>query len=375
MRLSRVFTAISGLLGVAGIIATVGAAAQTPRVLLLVASQGKTPAENAVLFVDPAARKVLYRVPVGGQGQPHNVAVSPDGRFAFTTDLVRGTQFVNYPGTEKNSASPLPSDDISIIDIAAHKTLYRVDVGPGAEPHGIGFGGGKVFFTAEGYKCIGRVDPVYRRMDWMAGIGQNRVHELVVTRDGTRIFSGNIGSDTVAAVAPWDPAIDVQTYSKGEQPPPWNTTLIPVGRGSEALAMSPDEKEVWILNRADATASIIDVATKKVIQTLDLKTKDPLRVAFTPDGSRVLISDAKSGEVLVLDHASRKEIKRIPNVGLQAHGLVVSPDGAYAYVGVQGSAEVVIIDMKTLEIAGRIPLGTGTKPFDGIDGMTIVQTR
>lgn len=352
-------------------------AAQSPKVLLLIANQGKTPAENAVFFVDPEAKKVLYRVPVGGEGQPHNVVVSPDGKYAYTTNLVRYAQWQNYPGEKKQPSwpEPLPSDSISIIDIPNHKLLYTVDVGPGAEPHGIGYGGGRVFYTAEGYKSVGRVDPIQHRMDWIGGIGESRVHELVVTRDGTQIFTGNIGSSTVAAIHPWDPAVDVQKVASKEEPPPWNTTLINVGNGSEGIAMSPDEKEVWVLNRGDNTASIIDVASRKVINTLDLKTKDPLRAAFTPDGGRVLISDTKTGEIVVFDHATLKEIKRIPDVGRQAHGLVVSPDGAYAYAGVEAAGDVAIIDLKTYEVVGRIPLDTGKKPFDGIDGMALVQVQ
>jgi len=361
------------------------AVAQSPKTLLLIANQGKTPAQNVVFFVDPATKKVLYTVPVGGLGQPHNVVVSDDGKYAFTTNLVRYTQWSNYPGsTDKlpavsekrlNYPGGLPADSISIIDIKNHKLLYTVDIGPGAEPHGIGFGAGKCFFTAEGWKSVGRVDPALHRIDWMGGIGQERVHELVVTDDGKRLFSANIGSNSIAAVAPWDPATDKQAFTGKEEAPPWNTTIIPAGRGSEGIGMTPDEKEVWVLNRADNTATVVDVLTKKVIDTVQLNTKDPLRVTFTPDSARVLVSDTKTGEVIVYDRASRKEIKRIANVGSQAHGLVVSPDGAFAYAGVEVAADVAIIDLKTYEIVGRIPLDTGKKAFDGIDGMTIVTVK
>ena len=138
--------------------------------------------------------------------------------------------------------------------------------------------------------------------------------------------------------------------------------------------MSPDEKKVWVLNRGAGSASIIDVAAKKVLQTFDLKTKDPLRIALTPDGSRALIADGTSGEMLVLDTVTRKEIKRI-DVGKKVHGIVVAPDGALAYAQVQASAEVAIIDMKTLVVTHRIPTGTGLVAFDGMDGMAWAQRR
>jgi YVTN family beta-propeller protein len=196
----------------------------------------------------------------------------------------------------------------------------------------------------------------------MGGIGQNRVHELVVTKDASRIFTANIGSDTVSAIAPWDPAVDVQTYSKGHEPPPWNGNSIRVGFGPEGIAMAPDEKEVWTLNRGDGTASIIDVKARKVVQTLDLKTKDPLRIAFSSDSKRVLVADGKSGDLLIIDRAARAEIKRIKDVGKDAHAIVVAPDGKHAYLAVGGYVavgddnNVAIVDMDELEVVGRIPI-------------------
>ena len=65
--------------------------------------------------------------------------------------------------------------------------------------------------------------------------------------------------------------------------------------------MSPDEKEVWTLSKVDGSASIIDVATQQVSQTVNLQTRYPERLAFTPDGKLVVIIDGRSGVVLVLD--------------------------------------------------------------------------
>jgi len=347
-----------------------GAEARTPSPAILVAAQGKNPGENALLIVDPATKAVVSRVPL--RGQPHHIAVSPDGRFAYTSNSVRGTDAMNFPGVPKKAGDPdpLPQDTISIVDLDAQKEVGLVDVGAGANPHGIYFSAGKVYFTAEGNKVVGRYDPVRDVVDWTAGVGQNRVHDLVVTRDGSKIFTANIGSDNVALLAPWDPAFDALTF--GSRPPPWNMTLIPVGNGAEGIGLTPDEKEVWIANRGAATVSVIDVATRKVVATIALNTKEPIRLTITPDGKHALVP-GKTGEIIVLDTKTRKIIKRIPDVGTQIHGIVLSPDSLLAYAAVQASADVAIIDMKTLALAGRIPMGTGKEPFDGIDGLAWAQ--
>ena len=85
---------------------------------------------------------------------------------------------------------------------------------------------------------------------------------------------------------------------------------IPVGKGSEAIDMSPDGREVWIAHRSDSGISIIDTAADKVKATFQT-TKSPFRVKFAPDGRRVLVSDPVAGELVVYDSASHQEVKRI----------------------------------------------------------------
>ena len=46
-----------------------------------------------------------------------------------------------------------------------------------------------------------------------------------------------------------------------------------VGKGPEGIDISPDAgREAWAANSGDGTVSIIDLASKKVTQTVDVKT-------------------------------------------------------------------------------------------------------
>jgi YVTN family beta-propeller protein len=347
-----------------GIVAPAGA--ETPWHMVLAAAQGKNPGENALLIVDPVAKQVVARVPLSGQ--PHNITVSPDGKIAYTSNAIRGTDAKNFPG----GSETLPSDSISVVDLAAKKEVRVVNVGAGANPHGIWFAAGKVYYTAEGSKTVGRYDPKQDIVDWIGGVGQNRVHELVVSRDGSKIFTANIGSDNVAMIASWDPQHDVLTA--GDRPPPWNVTVIPTGHGAEGIDITPDEKEVWVLNGHDSSISVIDVDTRKVVHTIELNTDGPLRITLTPDGKLALVPSG-TAELLVVDTKSRKLIKKIPSVGTRSHGVVVSPDSRFAYVAAQGEAEIAVVDLRSFTVTARIPTGTGTKAFDGIDGMGLVQRK
>ena len=144
--------------------------------------------------------------------------------------------------------------------------------------------------------------------------------------------------------------------------------MIPVGKGPEAIDLSPDGKEVWTATWGDGGVSIIDVAAKKVVQTLSLHTQRSNRLKFTLDGKHVLVSDPRGNEVVVLDAATRKEIKRL-KPGKGPTGILMAPDGSRAYIAASGDNQLAILDLKTLEFTGRIP--TGENP----DGMAWVQPR
>jgi len=300
------------------------ARAQTPSPALLVLDK-----EDATLsIIDPGTLKTVAQIPTG-EG-PHEIAVSDDGKMAFVA---------NYGGRT-------PGNTISVMDLAAQKELRRVDLGALRRPHGIVFAEGKVWLTAEQNKLIARFDPASNQIDWLLGIGQNGTHMLLFSKDRSLLFTSNISSDSITVL------------QRGGDPSVWNATNVPVGKGPEGGDISPDGREYWAANSNDSSVSIIDVAAKKVVQTVDVKTGHSNRLKFTHDGKLVLISDPGNNGLLVVDAASRKEVKRL-NVGRQPEGVLIAPDGAHAYVAVAGEKTVAVLDLKSLEVSARISTGNG----------------
>jgi YVTN family beta-propeller protein len=295
--------------------------------------------EDATLaIVDPASGQILGRVPTGQQ--PHELVVSTDGTFAFASNYGTG---------------PMPGRTISMIDIAAQKELRRIDVSPLSRPHGLAFANGKLYFTAEADKKIARYDPATDRIDWQFETGQNTTHMVLPTKDARTLFTSNIGGDSVSAI------------SQGADGA-WTQTVIPVGKGPEGIDLSPNGREVWSAQSRDGGVSIIDVASKKVVQTINLGTKRSNRIKLTPDGKFALVSDLDAGELVVLDAPARKEITRI-RLGKMPEGILMPPTGGLAYVAVNGDNFIAVIDLKTWQVTKKISTGTGP------DGMAWVGER
>src|ERR1700753_4363374 len=125
---------------------------------LLALSKGN----HTLAIVDPATLKVIARVPVGTD--PHEVVASADGKTAYVSIYGGGSLH-----------------EINVIDLVAQKALPTVDTKPMNGPHGLAFAAGKVWFSAEGAKMVGRYDPATGKFDWAMGTGQNRTHMVYVT--------------------------------------------------------------------------------------------------------------------------------------------------------------------------------------------------
>ena len=373
--------------------------------------------ENAMAIVDPSTGKVLGRVPTGQD--PHELAISDDGKLAFSS---------NYAGP-----GPRGGNTLSVIDIEARKELHRVDLGPLSRPHGLWYSDGKLYFTAEGSMAIARYDPQNNKVDWLLGLGQDRTHMIVVSKDSKTIFTSNVSSNTISIVerggspqgggpggpggppggfggpppggppgggpdgpppggfggppggGPDGPPRDGAGGPPGGRPPGgggpggpppggpgggpgWRQTVIPVGRGPEGFDVSPDGKELWTAHMGDGRVSIIDVASRKVVATIEAGARSPNRLKFTPDGKRALVSEIGGGGLVVLDTATRAVTKRVP-LGRGASGILIPPDGARAYVALTGDNTIVVVDLKTLAEVDRLKTGSGP------DGMAWLPAR
>jgi YVTN family beta-propeller protein len=337
--------------------ATHALAQSTPSPALLALSKH----DRTLAIVDPVTLKIVARMPSGPD--PHEVIASSDGKLAYIS---------NYGGGAYNT--------ITVVDLAAQMTVRMIDLGALRGPHGLDYAGGKLFFTAETSKVIGSYDPASQKVDWVMGTGQDRTHMVLVSNDLNWIATSNVSSATISILEkskgggpggpPPGPPPGAGNGPGGPppgMPPPggprggmpvvnWVQTVIPVGRGDEGFDVSPDRKELWSANAQDGTVSVIEIASKKVVATLNANVGGANRLKFTPDGKLVFISSLRGGDLVILDAATRTETKRVP-IGRGAAGIQMQPDGARAFVACSPDNYIAVIDLKTLTVSGHLDVG------------------
>ncbi|MGC1415384.1 MAG: hypothetical protein WA817_08895 [Candidatus Acidiferrum sp.] len=330
-------------------------AADTPSPALLVLSKG----DHALYIVNPATLTIDGMVPSGPD--PHEVIADDDGKIAYISNYGFGTY---------NTITP--------VDLFNQTALPVIDLGPLRGPHGLDFVGGKLWFTAEGAKVIGSYDPATKKVDWVMGTGQDRTHMIYVFPDLKHIITSNVSSATVTfldqvqrpaggpgpggpppgAGMPNGPGAPNMGPPPGPPQTSWTETVVPVGRGAEGFDVSPDGKELWAANAQDGTISIVDIATKKVTQTLDANVRSANRLKFTPDGKLAFVSMLGGPDLAIFDVATRKETKRI-KIGHGAAGILMQPDGSRAYVSCTPDNYVAVIDIKSMDMVAKIAAGKG----------------
>lgn len=319
------------LLGLASLTLT-PTRAQSKRMLLALSK-----ADHTLALVDPSTLKIIARLPVGSD--PHEVIASSDGTKAYVTIYGGGSLH-----------------EINVLDLAGMKALDNIDTRPLYGPHGIDFAAGKVWFSAEGSKAVGRYDPATGKLDWAMGTGEDRTHMIFVTPDAKRIYTTNITSATVSILTD-------TIFQPGPTAPPgarpreeWRQTLVPTARGSEGFDVSPNGIQLWTAASEDGSITVIDLAKKALAAHFDANVKGANRLKFTPDGKQVFVASLSTGNLTVFDAATRKEVKRI-NLGRGCAGILMDPAANRAFVACSADNTIAIIDLKTLQVTGHLDVG------------------
>lgn len=297
--------------------------------------------DHEAALVNPATMQVMGKLPTG-KG-PHEVAVSPDGRWAFVTNY--GSFAVFREGERPRME---PGTSITVLDLKENKVHATYDLGEFRQPHGIitSRDGKLLWVTCEGSKAVIELEAATGKILASWKTEMNVSHMVVASHDEKKLYIANIGSGGVSI-------IDRTTGT---------VKFLPTGQGAEGIDISPNGREVWVTNRGANTISVIDVASDTIAAAFESGGTMPIRVKFTPNGKEAWVSNARSNAVTVFDAASRKLLATI-EVGAVPVGIQMTPDGRRAFVANTNDNKVSVLDIRERKVAATFT--TGTEP----DGM------
>jgi len=301
-----------------------------PAGILVVANQ----TEHTVLLVDPETRRELARIVVGVNG--HEVMASKDGRFAYVP--IYGNAGVGRPGSDGSS--------IDIIDLHERKLAASLDLGKPLRPHRAEFGpDGLLYVTAELANAVYVIDPAERKVVGEIPTGQEQSHMIVLSPDGRRAYTANVGAGSVSV-------LDLAKRAL--------VTVIPVAKRVQRISITPDGKRVFTHDQDAPRIAVIDTSTNKIADWIQLPAT-AYSSASTPDGHQLLVV-SPSGKLFVIDLASLN-VKESFDIPAALGEVLLAPDGKLAFVSCPQAGTIEVYNLRSNRLEQPIRL---TKGVDGL---------
>ena len=145
---------------------------------------------------------------------------------------------------------------------------------------------------------------------------------------------------------------------------------LPTGIGPHEAAPSPDGTRVLATNYGTREApgsslTLIDVADASVVKTIDLSPYErPHGVRWLADGRRAVVTAESNKALLVVDVDEGRVINEIDTGQEISHMVAVTPDGSLAFVTNIGSGSTTVIDLLRGTRIGNIETGEGAEGVD-----------
>lgn len=301
--------------------------------LILVTNKG----DRTLSLIDSVTNKEIVAIPEEGV-TGHEVIASKDGKLAFVP--IFGNSGVGKPGTDGQT--------IQVVDLAQKKIVHTIDLGKGLRPHCpiIHPKTGDLYVTTENTNSITIIDGKTFAVKGSVTTGQEQSHMLIISNDGKRGYTSNVGPGTVS----------VLDLEKNEL-----VKIIPISKICQRIAVSNDDRYVFTSDQTMPQLVVIDTQTLEVVKRIDIGDFG-YGAAPTPDGKSLVLSLISGDRVGLID-LEKWELTKTVSVPRSPQAVIVRPDGKKAYVSCDHSAQVAVIDLETFKVETLIQAG---KTADGI---------
>jgi YVTN family beta-propeller protein len=341
-RITFVFPVLALILPVLSVVNT----PQTGQSTVLAADHSKTTRVyvtnskgDDVTVIDAATMKVVGSIKIGDN--PHGLITSPDRR----------TLYVSVEGT----------DELVSVDIASYQVTARVKVGRAPNEVSITRDGRFVFVPARNDATVDVVDTtamkVVERLKTPA-----MPHNTYVSADGSHLYVGSMAGSRMTI-------FDTTTRKQLAEIAP--------GDWVRPIALRRDETLAYVALSKLHGFAVVDLKQRKVIRRVELPALPPGTeippyetlthgLALTPDERELYVTSMAGKAVYAFSVPELKQLEKI-DVGRYPNWISINPDGRLVWVSNQLGDSVSAIDTRTKKVVATIPVGHEPKRLLVVD--------
>jgi YVTN family beta-propeller protein len=199
-----------------------------------------------------------------------------------------------------------------------------------------------LYVSTELERSIAIIDPASLKIVGSIPTGQPESHMFVITRDGRRGYTANVGPGTVSV-------LDMENRK--------TLAIIPVSGQVQRIALAFDDSMVFTSDVTKPQLAVIDTATNKI------KTWIPMPglgygSAPTADGKWLLVVLPLVHQLAEID-LTAMQVARTIDLPVKPQEVLISPDQKTAYVSCDQSGKVAAISLSDWKVTSMIDAGKG----------------
>ena len=303
--------------------------ASTARGMIAVDKMG-----GQVLFLNPDT--FATEVAIGGFPRTvHELLLMPEAGLAY----------VPIYGDGIHGKNPNPGHVLALIDLNKREHVGDINLHPHVAPHTLKLApDGLIYVTCENSATVAIIDPKTNKMVDAIGSGSTNAHRLIISPDGTRIYTENEEDAEVSVI---------------DLPGRKLMAKIKTPHALAGITITADGKTLIVVDDEVPGLFLIDTDKGEVVRTIALENNPkPAQIArFRPD-YKVLAVSSVAGDMVTLFNADLSEQTAIP-VGKGAMDMAFRGDDLF--VGCQYDGSMHVIDIPSRKVRHSFACGTGVE--------------
>ena len=296
-----------------------------------------------VVVVDPEHASVVARIPVGKR--PRGLVVSPDGRYLYValSGSPRGG-----PNVDESTLPPADraADGIGVVDLSERKLLRTLPSGQDPESFALSGDGKTLYVSNEETAELSVLDLESGKITRKVPVGKEP-EGVALRPDGKVVYVTSEEDGSVTGV-------DTTSFEVVQK--------VATGKRPRGVLFTKDSGTAFVSNEMDGTVALFSPRGQELLGVLKLEGKGPIPprpmgLALSPDEKRLFVSTGRGGSIGVVDVAARKVSHTIEDVGARPWGIALSRDGKHLFSANGSSDDLSIVNVESGKVERKVAIG------------------